>query len=92
MCGRVCYCVTARSRSRCCWRRRPARRCGFPGGARLNPFLYTLDLLVPIADFGQRSLWNPNALQHWIGSVIVVLGWSLAGIAFIGMARVFNRP
>jgi hypothetical protein len=58
--------------------------------AQLNPFLYTLDLLIPIADFGQRSLWNPNAFQHLIGSVIVVLGWTLASIAVIGMARVFR--
>ena len=61
-------------------------------GAHLNPFLYTLDLLVPIADFGQRALWNPNPLQHWIGSVIVVLGWSLLSIAAIGVARVFKEP
>jgi hypothetical protein len=58
--------------------------------ARLNPFLYTLDLLIPIADFGQRSLWNPNTIQHAVGSAIVVLGWTLASIAVIGMARVFR--
>jgi hypothetical protein len=58
--------------------------------AHLNPFLYTLDLLIPIADFGQRSLWNPNVIQHVIGSAIVVVGWSLASIAIIGMTRVFR--
>jgi hypothetical protein len=58
--------------------------------ARFNPFLYTLGLLIPIADFGQRSLWNPNVPQSVICSAIVVLGWSLASIAVIGMARVFR--
>ena len=61
-------------------------------GARLNPFLYTLDLLIPIADFGQRQLWNPNPVQHLIGSAIVVFGWALASIAVIGMTRALKKP
>jgi hypothetical protein len=58
--------------------------------ARFNSYLYTLELLIPIADFGQRSLWNPNPVQHLFGNSIVVLGWTLASIAVIGMTRVFR--
>ena len=60
--------------------------------ARPNPFLYTLDLLIPIANFGQRELWNPTWIQHVVGSVIIVVGWTLAGLAIIGVARRINRP
>ena len=60
-------------------------------GARLNPFLYTLDLLVPIADFGHRDLWNPDYAQMVFGTLLAVSGWILASTAIAGLTRALNR-
>jgi len=34
-----------------------------------NPFLYTLDLLVPIVGFGQKDAFNPHGWQHWLAAI-----------------------
>jgi hypothetical protein len=59
--------------------------------AHFNPFFYALDLLIPFADFGQRSLWDPSAGQQWFESIVAVFGWMLASTAIAGLTRTLNR-
>jgi len=56
-----------------------------------NPFFYTLDLLIPFADFGQRSLWNPGVGLQWFEVVFAIVGWTLAGAAIAGITRALSR-
>ena len=56
-----------------------------------NPFTYTLDVLVPFGEFGERGYWNPSVAQEWFGSVLAVLGWVLASTAIAGVTRALRR-
>ena len=57
-----------------------------------NPLLYTLDLLLPIAGFGQRNAFNPHGLHHWLAAALIAAGWILATTIAAGVTRVLSRP
>lgn len=56
-----------------------------------NPFLYTLDLLIPIVDFGNKGRWHMQGLDLWISSVMIAAGWILATNVAAGAANVIRR-
>jgi hypothetical protein len=58
---------------------------------QFNPFLYTLDLLIPIAGFGQRNAFNPLGWHHWLAAALIAAGWILATTIAAGITRVLSR-
>ncbi|GLZ37502.1 hypothetical protein [Actinokineospora sp. NBRC 105648] len=56
-----------------------------------NPVLYTLDLLVPIVDFGHKNKWAIGGAAQWISAVLIALGWILATTVAAGITRMLRR-
>ncbi|MGI5353280.1 oxidoreductase [Streptomyces sp. CA-250714] len=56
-----------------------------------EPFIYTLDLLLPVLDLGQEAAWRTTGASQWIALSLVILGWLLATIVTAGAAAVILR-
>lgn len=56
-----------------------------------NPLLYTMDLLVPIVDFGHKNKWTIGGVSQWISAVFIALGWILATTVATGLTRLLRR-
>ncbi|MFD4631941.1 membrane-associated oxidoreductase [Streptomyces sp. NPDC058284] len=56
-----------------------------------NPLFYTLDLLLPIVDFGQERAYAAQGAYQWFGYALVVLGWTLATTIAAGVTRAISR-
>ncbi|MGP3977501.1 oxidoreductase [Streptomyces sp. 8N114] len=56
-----------------------------------EPFIYTLDLLLPVLDLGQEAAWRTTGASQWIALTLVILGWLLATIVTAGAAAVILR-
>ncbi|MFC6094292.1 hypothetical protein [Saccharothrix lopnurensis] len=56
-----------------------------------NPWLFTIDLVVPIVDFGNKNRWQTPGASQWIASGLIVLGWVLATTVAAGLTRVLKR-
>lgn len=56
-----------------------------------NAFIYTLDLLLPIVSFGQRTAWNPAGAEQWLAYLFIAAGWLLATSVAAGITRALNR-
>ena len=56
-----------------------------------NPVIYTLDLLLPVVDLGQKHAFNPAGIEQWITYLLVASGWILATTIAAGAARVLSR-
>ena len=56
-----------------------------------NPWLLSMDLLIPIVDLGQDGKWRFVGASQWISSVQIAVGWILASTAAAGAARVLKR-
>lgn len=56
-----------------------------------NAFSYTMDLLIPIGTFGQRSAWDPVGWTEWLAFGLIAAGWILATALVAGTTRVL-RP
>jgi hypothetical protein len=56
-----------------------------------NPVIYTLDLLLPIVDLGQRDAFNPSGAEQWLSYFFIAAGWILATTAATGVARILKR-
>lgn len=56
-----------------------------------NPLFYTLDLLLPIIDFGQESAFAPRGGYQWLSYLLIALGWVLATTIAAGVTRSLNR-
>ncbi|MFW6689762.1 hypothetical protein [Streptomyces sp. MAR4 CNX-425] len=57
-----------------------------------NPFVYTLDTLLPVVDFGQGTAFTPDGGSRWVAYLLVAAGWVLATAVAAGAARALNRP
>lgn len=57
-----------------------------------NPFVYTLDTLLPVVDFGQGTAFTPDGGTRWVAYLLVAAGWILATAVAAGAARALNRP
>ena len=56
-----------------------------------NAVIYTLDLLLPVVDLGQKHAFNPAGAEQWFSYVLVAAGWLLATTIAAGVARVLSR-
>ena len=53
--------------------------------------IYTLDLVLPLVDFGQEQAFSPRGVLQWAAVVLVCLGWLLATTAAAGANRILRR-
>ncbi|MFJ8112290.1 hypothetical protein [Streptomyces sp. NPDC096132] len=56
-----------------------------------QPAAYTLDLLLPLIDFGQERAFNAQGAMQWTVVVLVSAGWILATTAAAGANRILRR-
>jgi hypothetical protein len=56
-----------------------------------NPVIYTLDLLLPVVDLGQKHAFNPGGAEQWLSYVLIATGWLLVTTVAAGAARVLSR-
>ncbi|CAM5610460.1 oxidoreductase [Streptomyces diastaticus] len=60
-------------------------------GAPFNAFVYTLDLLFPVGDFGQRGAWHWTGATQWLAYLLVAVGWVLTTTVVAGVSRTLTR-
>jgi hypothetical protein len=61
---------------------------------RSPPFrdvVYTLDLLLPIADLGQEQSWRLDDGLQWLAWTYIIAGWLLTTSVIAGVSRTLNR-
>jgi uncharacterized protein YjbI with pentapeptide repeats len=56
-----------------------------------NPVIYTLDLLLPVVDLGQKHAYNPAGIEQWLSYLLTAAGWILATTVAAGVARIITR-
>ncbi len=56
-----------------------------------NPFLYTLDLLLPVGSLGQEGEFSPHGVYLWISDALVAAGFILGLTVAAGVTRVLSR-
>ncbi|GGZ02328.1 membrane-associated oxidoreductase [Streptomyces poonensis] len=56
-----------------------------------NPVFYTLDLLLPVIDFGQERAYAPDGWHQGLAYGLVVAGWILATAIIAGVTRTVSR-
>ncbi|WP_299534778.1 membrane-associated oxidoreductase [uncultured Streptomyces sp.] len=56
-----------------------------------NAVFYTLDLLLPIVDFGQEKAFDPQGGYQWLSYLLIVTGWLLATTIAAGITRSVSR-
>lgn len=56
-----------------------------------NPVMYTLDLLLPVVDLGQKHAYNPAGIEQWLSYLLTASGWILATTVAAGVARIITR-
>jgi hypothetical protein len=56
-----------------------------------NPVFYTLDLLLPIIDFGQEHAYASRGAWQWFAYALVIMGWTLATTIAAGITRAISR-
>lgn len=61
-------------------------------GSPFQPFVYTLDLLVPIGDLGQRTgwYWSEGSVQ-WLAYLLIAFGWVLTTAIVAGVTRALQK-
>ncbi|MQY10380.1 hypothetical protein SRB5_04880 [Streptomyces sp. RB5] len=59
---------------------------------RFEAVIYTLDVLLPVVDFGQEKAHVPQGNGLWVGYLLIAAGWILATAVAAGVARALNRP
>ncbi len=56
-----------------------------------NSVIYTLDLLLPLVDLGQKHAFNPSGFGQWLSYVLTAAGWVLVTTIAAAVARVLQR-
>jgi hypothetical protein len=56
-----------------------------------NAVIYTIDLLLPVVDLGQKYAFNPSGAEQWFAYFLIGAGWILATTIAAGAARVLSR-
>jgi hypothetical protein len=53
--------------------------------------IYTLDLILPVGDFGQQSAYHPRGATAWLAYTLIVAGLILATTVAAAGARRLRR-
>lgn len=56
-----------------------------------DPWLYSLDLLIPVLDLGQEKSWDPTGLSKGVMYVLVFGGWILVTTILAAVSRALRR-
>ncbi len=56
-----------------------------------QPFLYTLDLLLPVASLHQRDGWVAHGAAQWWSVFFIVMGWILATAVVLSLTGLLKR-
>lgn len=56
-----------------------------------NPYLYSLDLLLPVINLNQDTYWRPEGGAQWVAAVLILAGWVLATTVAAGASRLLRR-
>ena len=67
----------------------PALQSG--AAPHFNGIVYTLDLLLPVVNLGQRYAFNPGGAEQWLSYLLIAAGWTLATTVAAGAARILRR-
>lgn len=60
-------------------------------GLHFNGVVYTLDLMLPVVNLGQKYSFNPVGAEQWLSYFLMAAGWILATTVAAGAARVLRR-
>ncbi len=64
---------------------------GSGSAPHFNAVIYTLDLLLPVVDLGQKHAYDPAGAEQWLSYLLVAAGWVLVTTVAAGAARVLSR-
>jgi hypothetical protein len=56
-----------------------------------DPFVYTLDVLVPLIDLGHDKAWDPVGADKVVTLTVMAIGWVLATTVIAGAGRALRR-
>ncbi|MBM2620705.1 hypothetical protein JIG36_34920 [Actinoplanes sp. LDG1-06] len=56
-----------------------------------DPFLYTVDVLVPLVDLGHDKAWDPVGPDKAVTLAVMAAGWILATTVIAGAGRALRR-
>jgi hypothetical protein len=56
-----------------------------------SPVFYTLDLLLPVIDFGQESAYTSEGWFQGLSYLLIITGWTLATTIATGVTRAVSR-
>jgi hypothetical protein len=56
-----------------------------------QPFLYTLDLLLPVASLHQRDGWIAHGAAQWWSVFFIIMGWILATAVVLSLTGLLKR-
>ena len=63
-----------------------------PGTApHFNGIIYTVDLMLPVVNLGQKYAFNPGGGEQWLSYILIAAGWTLATTVAAGAARILRR-
>ncbi|NMO52713.1 hypothetical protein HH310_16130 [Actinoplanes sp. TBRC 11911] len=60
-------------------------------GTTFHPLVYTLDLLLPIVNFGQETTFGVSGDAQWLAYALTALGWLLFTAVAAALTRTFSR-
>ncbi|MFE2887016.1 pentapeptide repeat-containing protein [Streptomyces sp. NPDC059272] len=69
----------------------PPRPAGPRAGRAWDPVLYSLDLLIPVANLGYRTSWQAEGMGKAVALFLIVSGWTLATAVLAGARRALGR-
>jgi hypothetical protein len=67
----------------------PALQAG--NAPHFNGIIYTLDLMLPVVNLGQKYAFNPGGAEQWLSYFLITAGWKLATTVATGVARILRR-
>ncbi|MEV0052448.1 oxidoreductase [Saccharopolyspora shandongensis] len=56
-----------------------------------DPFLYTVDQLMPIINLGHDVMWQAHGASKWATVILIIAGWVLATTVAAGITRALRR-
>jgi disulfide bond formation protein DsbB len=63
---------------------------GSPEQPAFSPFRYTVDLLLPVANFKEQDAFVADGWAAWASFGFTLAGWLLATVVVAGLAGVFK--